>query len=308
MKNILVASKTSRVGMREEELKKLFIDHGLNPTFKRLKDCDDQLQEYEGIVIGTECIEAKHIDRAKKLKVIIKFGVGTDNIDRGAAEKRHVKVLNMPGINSYAVAEMALSLMLCVSRRVAEGDRNIRGNLWPGLIGRSPRNKTLGIIGTGSIGRELSKLVTGFDMKIIGYDIVKNEEFKHLGGRYVERDGLFKVSDYISIHVPLNQYTYHFVGERELSLMKESAIILNTSRGGIIDESALYNALQRKQILGAGLDVLEFEPPNESPLLKLDHVVFTPHIAAYDYETLRNMNYTCAYRLKKELEQQNLIV
>ncbi len=292
MRKILIASKSCGNGIGQDKMRDLFVQSNIIATFANLEDSISGLGEYDGIVIGMDPFTEDILDKAENLKAVMKYGVGTENIDKIACANRDVKVLNMPGVNNEAVAEMAFALMVACARRVVEGDRKVRGGEWPRLMGCSLVNKTLGIIGTGAIGTKLTQLVAGFDMKVIGYDTVENQPFQALG-RYVPLEQLLREADFISLHVPLTEGTYHMIGEREFGAMKSSAILINTARGPIIDEVSLFKALSDHQIGGAGLDVYEQEPLGQSPLLELDNVVCLPHIAAFNIDTMVQMDYRC---------------
>jgi phosphoglycerate dehydrogenase-like enzyme len=298
---VLVASKSFGYGARPETLMDLFRTYSLKPTFASLEDCIKIICEFEGMIIGTSKVSRDLLIKARQLLAIVKYGVGIDNIDIEAARELGIKVQNLPGINAQAVAEMALGLMLSVARQIAKGDRSIRSASWEGSIGSSVAGKTLGVIGTGAIGCSLVKLVSGMEMKILGYDIIKNPDFLACGGEYVELDSLLSTSDYVSLHLTLNPYTFHFIDRQKLSQMKQSAFLINTSRGKVIDEQALINALENGVLAGAALDVLESEPPSSQALLMLENVVLTPHIGAYTHETLRRMDEICVSTLSSAI-------
>ncbi|HHY08435.1 MAG TPA: phosphoglycerate dehydrogenase [Corynebacteriales bacterium] len=300
MHTILVASTSFGLGEERSRLQDLFSSYDLIPHFTRLSEASKNpasLAACDGIIIGTERITTEHFEKATRLKAVIKYGVGTDNIDKEAAAHYGVKVLNLPGINCDAVAELALGLMITAARRIAGGDGSIREGQWLKLVGVSVQGKVLGIIGTGAIGKALAKLVTGLEMELLGYDIRRDEGFAALGGTYVDLATLLRRSDFVSLHTPLDESTYHMIGKKELALMKESAILINTSRGPVVDENALYDALKRKQIKGAALDVFETEPLTDSRLLEIEGLVCTPHIAAYSHEVLRRMDRKCVEKL-----------
>ena len=305
MRRILVASRTFGYGAGDENLKRLFEKYHLNAQFLPLKEADQRLSEYEGLILGTDKFTRHHFENSKSLRVICKYGVGTDNIDMDAAKTHGVKILNLPDINCNAVAEMALGLMFSAARRIAEGDRLIRKGGWEQLMGFSLKGKTLGIIGTGAIGMTLAQMVIGFEMNILAYDIKQNETLSNYGGEYVSFKDLLRKSDFITLHVPFNNKTFLLLGEKEFTQMKKEAILINTSRGPIIDEKALCDALKAKKLAGAGIDVFEVEPPFESEILKLDNVVCTPHISAYTHETLRRMDEASVTAVSRALEDQS---
>jgi D-3-phosphoglycerate dehydrogenase len=275
--------------MPDDEAKLFFARYGLESDFGLLQDKKDVLGSYHAVIAGTETIGSVELDRMKLVRVIEKFGVGLDNIDVNEARRRGIAVINMPGINSKSVAEMALGLMLAAARRICSGDRAVRAGNWARLKGTSLENKTLGIIGTGSIGRILSSLVSGFCMNVVGFDLFENGEFIAAGGTYVKLETLLKESDFISIHVPLTDKTRYMIGRRELELVKTGTVLINTARGGIVAEDALYEFLKNHQNACAALDVLEDENTLKNRLMELDNVIVTPHIAAYNDLTLQRM-------------------
>jgi phosphoglycerate dehydrogenase-like enzyme len=304
MYNVLVASKSFGYGAQKDDLLQLFSEHACSPEFSPLEAADQRLTTFDGIIIGTEKVTRDLFKQTTRLKVIIKYGAGTDNIDKAAAQEYGVQVLNLPGINCETVAEMALGLMFSVARRIVEGDRSIRNGTWKRLLGSPVRGKTLGVIGTGAIGRALIQMVAGLNMRILAYDLIHDEEIPKHGGEYVEFDDVLTQSDFVSLHIPLNEKTFHLIGSNELKFMKKEAFLINTSRGLVVDEEALYEALKHKKIAGAALDVFEVQPPFGSPILGLDNVVCTPHIAAYTDETLRRMDAECVAILGRALEKE----
>jgi D-3-phosphoglycerate dehydrogenase len=244
----------------------------------------------DGIIVGIDPITKRVIDNASKLKVISKYGVGVDNIDLESAKERNILVTNTPNANSNAVAELTLGLIISVLRSISLSDRRVREKKWDRFIGYELYGKTLGVIGTGSIGKRVIKLLRGFDLNILCYDKFPDYELAEKENlKYVNFDELLKRSDIITIHIPLTEETRHLISERELSLIKKTAVIINTSRGGIINERYLYKFLKEGKIYGAGLDVLEDEPPQNSPLIELDNVVITSHIGAHIQESIENM-------------------
>ncbi|MFW6139191.1 MAG: phosphoglycerate dehydrogenase, partial [Spirochaetota bacterium] len=287
---------------KRQQLHNLFKEYNFLPHFQPINDSVEKLHQVEGIIIGSDNFTKEMFHNAKKLRAIIKYGVGTDNINKEAAEKFNVKILNLPSINSDAVAEMALGLMLSVARKITESDRLLRKGTWSRPLGCKVQGKALGIIGTGAIGLCLARMVEGLNMKLLGFDIKKDQSFIKHNGKYVPLEELLNRSDFISIHVPLNENTYHLIGEKQLSIMKPTAILINTSRGGAVDERALFKALHNHTIAGAGVDVFETQPAVQNPLLGLENTVCTSHIAAYDSETLRKMDAECLEKLHQALE------
>jgi len=299
MHKILVTWKYFGLGDKKENIKKLFSRYNCVGKFLSLKEAIPKLEEFEGIIFGTDKITPEILDKAPNLKVIMKYGVGTDNIDKEAAKERNIKVFNLPGINCDAVAELILGLILALARKIVIADKLLRKGYWKPLLGVSIQGKTLGIIGTGAVGTTLTKMVYGLKMKVIGYDILPNKKFINYGGQYMERDEVFRKADFVSIHIPLNNQTFHSIGTKEFELMKKTAFLINASRGAIVDEKALYQSIKTNSIAGAAVDVFETEPPSDSLLTKLDNVITTPHIAAFTYETFRRMDKESVAKLSK---------
>jgi lactate dehydrogenase-like 2-hydroxyacid dehydrogenase len=290
MHKILVTWKYFGFGDSDENIKELFHKHDCIGEIMPLEEAMERLEEFEGIIVGTDKITPKILDKSPKLKVIMKYGVGTDNIDKEAAKKRNIEVLNLPGINCDAVAELVVGLILALARKIVIADKLLRKGYWNPQLGMSTQGKILGILGTGAVGLALTEMVSGLKMKVIGYDITLNESFIELGGQYVDREEVIRKADFLSINIPLNNHTFHSIGAKELKSMKKTAFIINTSRGATIDEKALYQSVKSKEIAGAAVDVYETEPPSESPLIRLDNVITTPHLAAFTHETFRTMD------------------
>lgn len=302
MHKILVTWKYFGFGDKKENIDRLFSKYDCVGETLSLEEAIPKLAEFEGIIVGTDKITSEILDKAPNLKVIMKYGVGTDNIDKEAAKERNIRVFNLPGINCDAVAELILGLILALARKIVIADKLLRKGYWKPLLGTSIQGKTLGIIGIGAVGTALTKMISGLKMKTIGYDILPNENFTNCGGQYMERDEVFRKADFISISIPLNSQTFHSVGTKEFKLMKKTAFLINTSRGAIVDEKALYQSIRTNRIAGAAVDVFETEPPSDSLLAKLDNVITTPHIAAFTYETFRRMDKESVAKLFKVFE------
>ena len=223
----------------------------------------------------------KVIDSTSRLKMIAIRSAGFEGADLKAATDKGVVVTNNPGSNSDAVADMAIGLMLSVSRQIARKDREMRQGLYPrGSGGEDLFRKTVGIIGLGNIGKRVAKRVQGFEAKVIANDIVEYPEFqKQYNIPYHSKEELLKMADFVTVHVPLDNSTRRMINEDRLRLMKKTAFLINTARGPIVDEKALYRALKEGWIAGAGLDVFETEPPVFRDHILLDNVVSTPHSA-----------------------------
>ncbi len=230
------------------------------------------------------------IEAAKRLKVIGRAGVGVDTIDVDAATRRGIVVVNAPESTSITVAEHTIGLMLAMARKIPFAHSSLKSGKWEKgkFMGSELRDKTLGIIGLGRIGSEVAKKARAFGMRIIGYDPYVTEKLaKELGVELVDLEKLLASSDYVTLHVPLTEQTKNLIGKKELSMMKRDAVLINCARGGIIDEAALHEALASGKLGGAALDVFEKEPATDSPLLKLENVIATPHLGASTEEAQR---------------------
>lgn len=251
------------------------------------------ISEVSAVITGMDQLTERVIVSSRKLKVISKHGVGIDNIDIKAANNRNIVVTNIPAGQEEcnAVADFTFALMLSIARKICEADGNTKKEKWVKLIGSEVYGKTLGVIGGGSIGKSVIARARGFGMDILVYDIKKDKELtEKFNAKYVDLKYLLKNSDFVTIHVPLNKTTKGLIGKKELEFMKKSSYLINTARGGVVDEKDLYEALKTGKIAGAALDVFCKEPPRESPLLELKNLTATPHIAAYTRSSLETLD------------------
>lgn len=243
-----------------------------------------KIKEFDALVVRSKTRVTKNvISAAKKLKVIGRAGVGVDNIDLNAATRRGIAVVNSPEASSITVAEHTFGLMLAMARRIPFADASLKSGKWEKkkFFGLELRGKTLGIIGLGRIGSQVALKAKAFGMQILAYDPYINEQFaKEIGARIVSFDELIRRSDFITMHVPITDSTKKLIGSREIGRMKNGVFLVNCARGGIIDEKALYQGLKSGKVACAALDVFEREPPVDSPLLKLENIVVTPHLGA----------------------------
>ncbi len=258
-------------------------------------------------------IDAEIFDAARELKIVSQLAVGFDNIDVKEATKRGIYVTNTPGVLTETTADFAWALLMAVARRVVEADKYVRAGDWkvgwhPNmLLGRDVYGETIGIVGAGRIGCAVARRARGFDMKILYYDVVPRPDLeKELGARRMDLDELLEESDFVSVHVPLMKATHHLINADKLKLMKETAYIINNSRGPVIDEKALYRALKEGTIAGAAIDVFEQEPtPKDNPLLELENVIVTPHISSSSHKTRSKMAEMVAENLVAFFEGRN---
>lgn len=261
------------------------------------------IKDVDGVIIGVDPLNRAVLSQAENLKAIAKYGVGLDNIDLEYAKSRGIKVTITLGANTDAVAEFAVTLMLACARRLVFIDRGCRERNWAKVSTMQMDGKTLGLVGLGNIARAVAKKVSGFGMRVLAYDVVKDSEYAERHGiEYVNLQTLLQQSDFISIHLPLLESTKNLIARREFEMMKESAVLVNTARGGIINESDLLWALKNRRIWGAGIDVFEEEPPGNEELLELDNIIIGSHCAASTVEAIDNMGLMAAQNLIDSLK------
>ena len=284
--SVLICDKVNPI------LNKILEENGLKVTYEpeiTSEQLEEKISTFNIVIVRSRTKLTKElIDKADNCKIIARVGVGLDNIDQQTAKAKNIRVINAVEGAMTAVAEQVLGLMLCLARNIARADREIRNGNWlkKELMGTELKGKYLGIVGLGNIGKRLGRLAKGLNMNIIGYDVIPiDEEFaKEVGLMKTDLDTLLQSSDYVSLHVPLLDSTYHMVDAKKLAIMKPTAKIINTSRGGVIDEKALYDAIKNGNLGGAALDVFEKEPATDSPLATLPNVILTPHIGAQTKE------------------------
>lgn len=273
-----------------------------------------RVQGVDGLLcLLTDKVDGEVMDAAgEQLKVISNFAVGYDNIDVNAATARKLPVGNTPDVLTDATADFAFTLMLSAGRRVLEGDRYVRAGKWQTwgpmlLLGTEMRGSTLGLVGFGRIGKAMARRAVGFDMRVIYYDPSEAKQDPDVKAARVDFETLLEESDFISLHTPLTPDTHHLIDSEALSMMKPSAVLVNTSRGAVVDMDALYEALKFKRIFAAGLDVTEPEPlPADHPLLTLDNIVVVPHIASASKTARDKMAWLAAKNLIAGLKGDHL--
>jgi len=272
----------------------------INP-YDRVLTREELLQAVKGkdgiLCLLTDKIDAEVFDAAgPQLKVVSNYAVGYDNIDVKEATKRGIVVTNTPGVLTETTADLAWALILATARRIVEADKFTRAGKYEGwapmlFLGQDVYGKTLGIIGMGRIGQAVARRAKGFNMKVLYNDIrrIPEETEKELNATFVSLDELLEQSDFVSLHTYLSPETYHLINEERLRKMKKTAYLINTSRGPVVDESALVRALKEGWIAGAGLDVYEFEPKLVPGLAECENAVLLPHIASASVETRTKM-------------------
>ncbi len=270
----------------------------------------ETLPGMDAIITGTDQLTAKVINAAKTLKTIAKHGVGLDTIDLDAAQARGIIVSYTPGAIHESVADLTMALILTTARKIIPAHLKTQKGEWKSFRGIELQDKILGIIGLGRIGKAVCKRAQGFGMRVIAYDPYPDKAFARANSvPLVPLKDLLKKSDIVSLHAAVEKTAHPIIGSKELETMKDTAILINTARGHLIDEDALAEALRKKKIMGAGVDVFEQEPPVGSCLLDLDNIVLTPHIGGQTIDGLRRMgemtvkNCLCALRGEPPLHQ-----
>ncbi len=310
MKNKSIFIATSTFAVHSNEPIKKLEDGGeaitLNPLFRKVtsKEIIKYAYDSKGIIAGTELYTKEVLEQLPNLKVISRLGVGMDNIDLEFAKEKGIKVFKTKTTPAPAVAELVLGLMLDLARKISHQNNILKSGTWKKEMGNLLNGKTLGIIGLGVIGKTLVKLVKGFNFNIMAFDLYQDEQFaKDHCVNYCDLDTLLSESDIISIHLNLTDETNQLMNASQINKMKPDSILINASRGEMIDEEALYIALKEKRVMGAGLDVFNNEPYS-GPLSKLDNVILTPHIGSYAKELRVQMEIEAVENLIKGLNEK----
>jgi D-3-phosphoglycerate dehydrogenase len=261
------------------------------------------LTDVDAAIIGVVPMTARVLEHAPQLKVVCAHGVGVDHIDLEAASRRGVVVANCPGANDQAVADLAIGLMVAVARQIPLADRDVRGAKWGRYEGSELWKKMLGLIGLGRIGRAVARRALGFDMQVLAYDPYGDEgQAQALGVRLVTLEEVIASAEFLSLHAALTPETRHMIGKQQLEQMKPNAFLINTARGGLVDEAALYAALTGGKLAGAALDAFAVEPPVGSPLLELKNIIVTPHIGAHTREAIDRVGVLAAQNVVQALQ------
>ncbi|MGQ9474146.1 MAG: phosphoglycerate dehydrogenase [Candidatus Caldatribacteriaceae bacterium] len=302
MSEVVVLARS--FGRASSEPLRILEEAGLKVVFKNNPEPENEkvvsslIGGAEAVIVGVDRVGEVVLSSCTSLRVISKHGIGVDNIDLEAAKRRGVVVANAPGTNSESVADMAFLFILSCARYLKVLLDQVQNKKWGSpLLGSELEGKILGIVGLGRIGKGVAKRALGFGMKVVYFDPFVEE------GNFVkvELEELFRIADFVTLHLPLSPQTKRLVNERLLSVMKKEAFLINTARGELIDEEALYRFLKEGKIAGAGLDVLSFEPPFESPLLTLPNVIVTPHVSAHTKEANVKMGKIAALNVVKVL-------
>ncbi|HYB04792.1 MAG TPA: hydroxyacid dehydrogenase [Nitrososphaerales archaeon] len=302
MKKVLFADVTFQAANLSEDASYKELTSLADTVFKEPQSESELCELVRGvdaIIVGDFPITPKVLDSAPKLKLVAKCGVGYDNIDVNYATKRGVFTTNVPSVLAGPVAEHAILLMLAVAKKLVTADEFVRSNKWDEFRSLGPgfelSGKTLGIIGFGAIGSRLAEMAKVFHMKVLAFDpFISSERIRACSAEVASMEELLGRSDIVSVNVPLSPATKGLVGEKELRLMKPSAVLINTARGKVLDQKALEKALTSKWIAAAGIDVFENEPPDpKSPLMKLPNITMTPHSAAFTSEATKALWLAC---------------
>lgn len=301
---ILVCDSLHQEGIEKLEQRGYEVD--VKPTISH-EELRNVVSGYDALIVRSRTkVTREIIEAGKRLKIVGRAGVGLDNIDLETAKKRGIKVLNTPEAPAEAVTELTIGLMVSLARKIPLADRTMKDGEWikKDLRGWELRGKTLGLIGLGNIGEKVAKIAKAFGLKIL---ITKRtppepELLKELQGEFVSFSELLQRSDMVTLHVPLTPQTRHMISTNEFGLMKDGAFLINTSRGGIIDEKALLDALRSGRLRGAALDVYEMEPPTDLSAIELPNVVCTPHIGAQTQEAQRAAAILIAEKIIKSLK------
>lgn len=295
MKNVLIMADADReyFAQAEQMLEKNKIEYSFgNPLDVGEEALIKQAAGSAAVIAGSERWTKKVLESCKRLKAIVRCGTGYDGVDVNAAKELGIQVANTPGINVYAVAEMALSMILCLQRKLKMYDCAIRQGEWGPLPVRELRGKTVGLIGFGGIARQLARLLSPFDCCLKAYDVCwDGETAEKLGVRFGQPEEIFRTSDIVSLHLPLLPTTRHMICKETLKMMKQECILINTSRGGIVNTEDLCDALKNHVIAGAGLDVHEVEPvpADYGPFLESGRMILSPHVASATWEATAAM-------------------
>jgi len=298
MKAVLIAVRT--FGKYTTKPLEYLKENGMTPEIvdvNQLNVIKEKIKEADALIIGAKPDLTADMIESSNLKIIARHGVGLDNVDIKAATARKIPVTITKGANTESVSEMTVALLFALSRNLVHYHTDlVRNHQWPDGVGLEIFGKTLGLLGFGEIARKVASKALCLGMKVIATDpFVSNKQMMNLGVKGVEMDVLLEKSDFLSIHVPLNEKTRNLIGESELKKMKPSSYLINTSRGSIVDEKALTRALKERWIAGAAVDVFQKEPPNfNSELFKCENLIATPHIAAHTFEAISNMNMMAA--------------
>ena len=308
MIKILITTSTFDISNFNEDL--YFVKNNFqivqNPYFKKLTE--DQIfnlmdDDVVAMIAGTESLTEKVFKRSNSLKLVVRCGIGLDNVDLNAAKNLGIQVFNTPDAPTRSVAELTLAHILSILRRVSESDRMVRSGNWKALMGSLLFGQTVGVVGYGRIGKMVSKLLLGFGAKVLIYDLFENPNIDEV--KFVSKEVLLAESDIITLHIPYSLESHHFLDQKAFSNVKDGAIIINVSRGGLIDDFALYNAILVNKVAGAALDCFEQEPYT-GPLINCENVQLTAHMGSYAKQSRIQQEVDSCKTLVRELKINNI--
>ena len=267
------------------------VDNPYGHTFLTPDKIIPHIGDADAIICDLEKINKDVLDAAKNLKIVARRGVGVDSVDVEECKRRNIEVARTVGLVEKPVAELVMAYILEFSRRISPLNADMHKGVWEKLEAHSLFGKTLGVVGFGNIAKEVVKRAKSFDMNVIYYDVFRNKaKEREMGVEYAELDELLKVADFVTLHVPLLDSTKNLIDRRNLKKMKKSAYLINTARGGILNESDVAEAVKNGDIAGAAIDVFEKEPTTDSPLKEAENVIITPHVATFTIETFIAMD------------------
>ena len=305
MEIVATSPSFSKNKILQNEIYKHYPNAKLNLEGKRFnkEELIEFIKEADAVIVGLEPIDEEVLAGCPNLKIVSKYGVGLNNIDKVACQKRDIKIGWRGGVNRLSVAEMALGYMLMLSRKLYVTSNQLKNGTWNKDGGFQLSGKTVGIIGVGYIGKELIRLLKPFGCKILVNDIINQDEYyKKHNLIEVSKEELYRESDFISIHTPQDESTFNFITLNEMKMMKPTAYLLNTARGGLINEQDLKFALQNGIIAGAGIDAYIEEPPRDQEFLELPNLICTPHIGGNAQEAVMAMGMSAIENLKLIME------
>lgn len=312
-KRILITSRS--FGKISDEPMNILKDAGFEVVMKGA-DFDQEeferiIPEFDALIIGAHPFPAEVLERCPRLQIICKHGVGLDNIPLEKAKEMGVAVCNTPGTNSNAVADLAFGMMLALARGIVASNNAVRGGEWKTYIGVDVCNKTLGLLGFGAIAKCVARRAHGFGMKVMVYNHRMNEipeEFKDYLTLTTDITEVLRAADFLSVHLPLNDETVDTVTAKEMAMMKKGSFIINTARGGIVNEKDLYEAVKSGHIAGTAMDVSVVEPmAADNPLRTLDNAIITPHIGMYSKEAIGAVSLLCAQNAAARIKGEALV-
>ena len=293
--NVLITARS--FGMGDPEAARILTELGCSVNLASQdhrvseESLEKMMADVDAVIVGSDPVTERVLSQATRLRVISKHGTGVDNIDMAACSRRKIVVTRVPGANSESVADLTMTFILSLARSLIQADSTVKRGGWQRIIGLELTDKTLGLIGFGAIGRAVAKRARAFGMEVCAHDpLLDDKTASECGVMADSLDGVLRRSDFLSLHVPLTPSTRGLMNADRLAMMKPGAFLINTSRGEVVDERALYECLASGALGGAALDVFQKEPPTGSPILSLPNVICTPHYAAYTREALSRMD------------------